>query len=89
MGFYLGVNGFIHGFCKWVLPRVLSVSKKGSKWIQKLCDHRFYTGWNQVVLDPKKDSKWFKKLCATRFYMGVKQVLRRTLKAFVWVLCGT
>ena len=31
MGFYLDVNGVVHGFCKWVLPRVLSGPKKGSK----------------------------------------------------------
>ena len=44
MGFYLGVNGVVHGFYKWVLPRILSGPKKGSKWFKKMCANQVLYG---------------------------------------------
>ena len=31
----------------------------------------------------------FENCAPIGFFVGVKQVLRRTLKVFIWLLCGT
>ena len=56
MGFYLGVNAVVHGFCKWVLPRVLSSFKKGSKGFKHFCANQVLYG---CQAGSKKDFKGF------------------------------
>ena len=89
MGFYLGVNGLVHGFCKWVLPWLLSGSKKRSNTVldgyKNCATIGFYTGWKQVVSDSEKGSKWFKKCCTNQVLYGCQA----GSKNFIWVLCAT
>ena len=42
----------------------------------------FYTGWNQVVLNPKKSSKWFKKLCTNQVLYGCQTGSKKDFKGF-------
>ena len=82
MGFYLGVNRVVHGFCKWVLSRALYGPKKVSKWIQNCAIVGFYTGWNRVVPGPKKGSKWFEKFCANQVLYGCQAGSKKDIKGF-------
>ena len=93
MGFYLGVNGVVRGLSKWVLSRVLSSPKKGSEGFYMNKKIVRLSGFTRVGTRLKSILRRVLnglKYCAPiRFYMGVKQVLKRTLKGFIWVLCGT
>ena len=85
MGFYLGVNGVVHGFSDGFCPGfypVLTRVLRGSKWIQKLCDYRVLHGLEQIVPDTKKGSKCFKTLYVNQVLYGCQAGSKKDFKGF-------
>ena len=82
MGFYLGVNGVVHDFCKWVLSGFYPVLRRVLKGCRNCATIGFCTGWNQVVPDPNKGSKWFKNLCAKQILYGCQTGSKKDFKGF-------
>ena len=82
MGFYLGVNGVVHGFANGSRHGFYPIPRRFLNGYKNCTTIGFYTCWNQIVPDPKKGSKWFYKLCANQVLYGCHAGSKEDFKGF-------